>query len=203
MLRATTDLMVNVLVGIVAVAAVLAILRGGFGAAAKIAHRWSAPSSRSSLLKTFDAKFWGVVVMGGAVMILFFLPWLDRSPVQVDPLPARLAQVRVRRSSWSSSWCSATSARSRRRPIGNYVSQIGTLVYFGFFLLMPWWSRIGTFKPVPERVHVRRPLTAAASTTMKKLLISLLVACGFALSALRRRGQRRRLSVGQVPAARR
>ena len=35
---------------------------------------------------------------------------------------------------------------------GNYVSQIGTLVYFGFFLLMPWWSRIGTFKPVPERV---------------------------------------------------
>ena len=35
---------------------------------------------------------------------------------------------------------------------GNYVSQLGTLVYFGFFLLMPWWSRLGTFKPVPERV---------------------------------------------------
>ena len=34
------------------------------------------------LLKTFDAKFWGVVVMGGAVLILFFLPWLDRSPVK-------------------------------------------------------------------------------------------------------------------------
>jgi ubiquinol-cytochrome c reductase cytochrome b subunit len=25
-------------------------------------------------------------------------------------------------------------------------------VYFGFFLLMPWWSRLGTFKPVPDRV---------------------------------------------------
>jgi len=36
---------------------------------------------------------------------------------------------------------------------GNYLSQLGTLVYFGFFLLMPWWSRIGTFKPVPERVN--------------------------------------------------
>ena len=35
-----------------------------------------------ALLKTFDAKFWGVVVMGGAVIILFFLPWLDHSPVK-------------------------------------------------------------------------------------------------------------------------
>ena len=36
--------------------------------------------------------------------------------------------------------------------IGNYLSQIGTLVYFGFFLLMPWWSRLGTPKQVPDRV---------------------------------------------------
>ena len=35
---------------------------------------------------------------------------------------------------------------------GNYISQLGTILYFGFFLLMPWWSRLGTFKPVPERV---------------------------------------------------
>ena len=31
-------------------------------------------------------------------------------------------------------------------------SQILTLSYFAFFLLMPWWSRMGEFKPVPERV---------------------------------------------------
>jgi ubiquinol-cytochrome c reductase cytochrome b subunit len=36
--------------------------------------------------------------------------------------------------------------------LGNLLSQTGTLVYFGFFLLMPWWTRLGTFKPVPERV---------------------------------------------------
>jgi len=36
--------------------------------------------------------------------------------------------------------------------IANRVSQAGTLFYFGFFLLMPWWSRMGTFKPVPSRV---------------------------------------------------
>ena len=32
------------------------------------------------------------------------------------------------------------------------VAQVGTVYYFGFFLLMPWWSRLGQFKPVPERV---------------------------------------------------
>jgi hypothetical protein len=26
----------------------------------------------------------------------------------------------------------------------------GTVIYFGFFALMPWWSRMGTFKPVPD-----------------------------------------------------
>jgi len=35
---------------------------------------------------------------------------------------------------------------------GTLVSQVGTLFYFGFFLLMPWWSTIGTFKQVPDRV---------------------------------------------------
>jgi ubiquinol-cytochrome c reductase cytochrome b subunit len=37
--------------------------------------------------------------------------------------------------------------------IGTLVAQAGTLFYFGFFLLMPWWSRIGTPKPVPDRVN--------------------------------------------------
>ena len=37
-------------------------------------------------------------------------------------------------------------------PASTFFAQFGTLVYFGFFLLMPWWSRLGTFKPVPERV---------------------------------------------------
>jgi ubiquinol-cytochrome c reductase cytochrome b subunit len=32
------------------------------------------------------------------------------------------------------------------------ISQVGTLFYFGFFLLMPWWSRMGEFKPVPDRI---------------------------------------------------
>ena len=103
------------------------------------------------LLKTFDAKFWGVVVMGGAVIILFFLPWLDNSPVK---------SIRYR-PSWQL-WLYAVfvvfflmlgylgiQPPSRH---GHRVAQVGTLFYFGFFLLMPWWSTIGTPKPVPDRV---------------------------------------------------
>jgi ubiquinol-cytochrome c reductase cytochrome b subunit len=153
MLRATTDVMVDVLAVLLGLGAVLGILRGNFGAKGKIALAVAAIVG-VALLKTFDAKFWGVVVMGGAVIILFFLPWLDRSPVR---------SIRYR-PGWhrivygvlvafflvlgyiGSQPPSATS---------NYISQFGTIVYFGFFLLMPWWSRLGTFKPLPDRVHFR------------------------------------------------
>jgi ubiquinol-cytochrome c reductase cytochrome b subunit len=37
-------------------------------------------------------------------------------------------------------------------PVSERLSQICTLLYFAFFLFMPWWSRLGTFRPVPERV---------------------------------------------------
>ena len=150
MLRATTDLMVDVLAVILALGAVLGIVRGNFGAMGKIALAVTAIVA-VALLKTFDAKFWGVVVMGGAVIILFFLPWLDRSLVR---------SIRYR-----PSWHMVVYAvlvffflvlgylgSQPPSTAGNYLSQVGTLVYFGFFLLMPWWSRLGTFKPLPDRV---------------------------------------------------
>ena len=150
MLRATTDLMVNILAGLVALGAVLGIVRGGFSTMGKLALAIAALVA-VFLLKTFDAKFWGVCVMGGAVIILFFLPWLDRS----------LAKSIRYRPSWHKYFYGVfvfffliLGYLGSQPPsaAGNVVSQIGTLVYFGFFLLMPWWSRVGTFKPVPERV---------------------------------------------------
>ena len=103
------------------------------------------------LMLSIDAKFWGVVVMGGAVIILFFLPWLDNSPVK---------SIRYR-PSWHKYlygifvFVFVVLGYLGVQPpsaIGERVSQAGTLFYFGFFLLMPWWSRIGEPKPVPDRV---------------------------------------------------
>ena len=151
MLRATTDLMVNVLCVIVALGAVLGVLKGRFGGAAKIALLVAAAVG-IFLLKTFDAKFWGVVVMGGAVIILFFLPWLDKSPVR---------SIRYR-PGWHK-WVYGVFVVfflvlgylgiQPPSPVGTLIAQIGTVYYFGFFLLMPWWSRLGTFKPVPARIN--------------------------------------------------
>jgi ubiquinol-cytochrome c reductase cytochrome b subunit len=35
---------------------------------------------------------------------------------------------------------------------GTVMSQVGTLLYFAFFALMPWYTRMDKTKPVPERV---------------------------------------------------
>lgn len=150
MLRATTDQMINVLVGLIGLGAVLAVLKGGFKSQIKIGIMVLALVAIAAL-KIFEAKFWGVVVMGGAVVILFALPWLDQSPVK---------SIRYR-----PTWHKILYAIfvvvffvlgylgvQPPSPIGERVAQVGTLVYFGFFILMPIWSRLGQFKTPPDRV---------------------------------------------------
>ena len=150
MLRATTDPMVNVFVVLTAVGAAVTLLFGGLSRNAKIGVAVSALVF-IGLLKAFDAKFWGVVVMGGAVVIMFFLPWLDNSPVR---------SIRYR-PGWHKVLYGVFAVvmvilgyLGIKPPsdAGTLASQIGTVFYFGFFMLMPWWSRIGEFKPVPDRV---------------------------------------------------
>jgi ubiquinol-cytochrome c reductase cytochrome b subunit len=99
----------------------------------------------------FDAKFWGVLVMGGSVVIFFFLPWLDNSPV-------KSIRYRPQGQKYIYGLFVVTFVVlgylgiQPPSPIGEKVSQLGTLIYFGFFLAMPWWSKMGQFKPVPSRV---------------------------------------------------
>lgn len=150
MLRAITSEMMYVLVACVLLGALLGVAKAKVSAALKGAVVIGALAV-VALMLSIDAKFWGVVVMGGAVIILFFLPWLDASPVK---------SIRYR-----PGWHKVVYAVfvinflilgylgvQPPSPIGERVSQVGTLFYFGFFLLMPWWSRLGEFKPVPERI---------------------------------------------------
>ena len=98
-----------------------------------------------------DAKVWGVVAMGASTLIFFFLPWLDRSPVKsIRYRPAlhkyiyTLFVVCFLILGYLGT-LPPTDART-------LASQICTLLYFAFFLGMPWWSRMGECKPVPARV---------------------------------------------------
>ena len=103
------------------------------------------------------AKLWGVLAMGAAIVLLFFLPWLDRSPVR---------SIRYR------GWMYKTALTlfvitfvmlgylGTRNPshvdlglLKNVTwSQIGLVVYFAFFLLMPIYTRMDRTKPEPDRV---------------------------------------------------
>ena len=150
MLRATTTELVYVFVALIGLGAALAILKGRFSGAIKGAIAVVAVVA-AALLLTFEPKFWGVVVMGGAVVIMFFLPWLDY---------AEAKSIRYR-PTWHK-WMYAIFVFvfavlgylgvQPPSPVGERVSQVGTLFYFGFFILMPWWSRIGQSRPVPDRV---------------------------------------------------
>jgi ubiquinol-cytochrome c reductase cytochrome b subunit len=150
MLRAITSEMMYVLIGCVVAGVALTVLKSKLAAIFKLVLIAVAAGAIASML-LIDAKFWGVVVMGGAVVILFFLPWLDYSEVK---------SIRYR-PSWNKYLYGAFVINflvlgylgvQPPSAIGERISQIGTLFYFGFFILMPWWSKLGTFKPVPSRV---------------------------------------------------
>jgi ubiquinol-cytochrome c reductase cytochrome b subunit len=96
-------------------------------------------------------QVWGVIVMGAAIVLLFFLPWLDHSPVKS-----------IRYKGWLTRFMLALFVVSfvmlaicgMRPPQGIYplLARIFTATYFAFFLLMPWYSKIDRTKPVPDRV---------------------------------------------------
>ena len=100
----------------------------------------------------FDAKFWGVVIMGGSVVILFFLPWLDKSPVRSIRYRPDFHKY-IYGAFIISFVILGYLGIKPPSPIFEKISQICTIYYLAFFFAMPWWSKMGTFKPVPDRVN--------------------------------------------------
>jgi len=115
----------------------------------------------------FNSQFWGVLAMGASVVLFFFLPWLDRGAVK---------SIRYRGTLYKS-WLAAFVISflilgypgvvpvtvwgqfPDNWPLlggadrATVLARVLTLVYFLFFLLMPWYTARDKTKPVPERVH--------------------------------------------------
>jgi ubiquinol-cytochrome c reductase cytochrome b subunit len=113
------------------------------------------------------SQFWGVLAMAGGVVVFFFLPWLDRGAVK---------SIRYRGSlykSWlalfvvcflvlgylgtvpvtiwgqfTDGWADELDTKDK----ATWLARLLTLVYFLFFILMPWYTARDRTKPVPERV---------------------------------------------------
>ena len=102
-------------------------------------------------LFTIEAKVWGVALMGGAVISFFLLPWLDQSPVKSirykGPLYKTVLAIFV-----INFFVLGFYGTQPVTTGGTITSQFCTMVYFAFFALMPWYSRMDKTRPEPQRV---------------------------------------------------
>lgn len=99
----------------------------------------------------FNSQFPGVLVMGLAIVVLFLLPWLDRSPVKSIRYKGPVSKIAIGIfvvTFISLGWLGTQPATG----IYTTFAQIFTVLYFAFFILMPFYSALDPCKEVPERV---------------------------------------------------
>ena len=101
-----------------------------------------------------DAKFWGMLVMFGAIGILFVLPWLDKSPVKSMRYKGRLSRFALLMFVVSFIILGYLGTQSVS-PAKTLLAQIMTLVYFAYFFAMPWYTRIEKTAQPPQRLTGR------------------------------------------------
>lgn len=102
-------------------------------------------------LAGLDAKFWGLVVMAGAIVVPAVLPWLDKSPVKsirYKGLGSKIMLALFVISFFILGYLGTVHPTPGR----TFLAQICTGIYFAYFLLMPWYTRAEKTKPVPDRV---------------------------------------------------
>jgi len=96
-------------------------------------------------------QVWGVLAMFASIIVMFFLPWLDRSPVKSIRYKGPITKMMIGMFVivFIALGVLGTLPPS---PLLTVLAQVGTVLYFAFFLLMPIYSKIDKTKPVPERV---------------------------------------------------
>ena len=101
-----------------------------------------------------DAKFWGLIVMFGAIAILFVVPWLDKSPVRSMRYKGWLSRGALLGFlvSFFILGVLGTLSVSQGKTL---LAQIMTVVYFAYFFAMPWYTRAEQTSQPPERVTGR------------------------------------------------
>jgi ubiquinol-cytochrome c reductase cytochrome b subunit len=104
-----------------------------------------------AILRAVPDKLWGFILFALAVVLPVFLPWLDR---------ARVKSIRYRGWIYKSAlsifvvtflslgWLGTQPAEN----IYVVAARIFSVIYFAFFLLMPYYTAIDKTKPVPDRV---------------------------------------------------
>lgn len=104
-----------------------------------------------AILRAIPNKLLGLSTMAAAIALMFVLPWLDRSRVRsirYKGTYSKIALVVFVISFIGLGYLGHEGVS----PLRTMLARLFTLGYFGFFLLMPFYSRIEKTKPLPERV---------------------------------------------------
>jgi len=104
-----------------------------------------------AILRAVPSKLGGVIAMGAAIAILFVLPWLDRSPVRSMRYKGIHSKIWLALFAISFVVLGVLGAIPAG-PVETLLARIFTVIYFLFFLLMPFYTSMETVKPVPDRV---------------------------------------------------
>jgi ubiquinol-cytochrome c reductase cytochrome b subunit len=105
-----------------------------------------------AILRAVPSQLGGVVAMGFACILFCFLPWLDRSPVKSIRYRGwkyRSALIAFTISFVALGWLGIQAPT----PLYTWMARIFSLIYFLFFLLMPFYTSNDNDKPVPDRVR--------------------------------------------------
>ncbi len=105
-----------------------------------------------AMLRVVPSKLGGVCVMFGAIALLFFVPWLDRSAVKSVRYRGWLTKVMLALLAVCFVWLGKIGAGPGTDPVETQIGRVLTFLYFAFFITMPVWSKLDKTKPVPERV---------------------------------------------------
>lgn len=104
-----------------------------------------------AILRAVPDKLGGVIAMFAAVGILFFLPWLDRSPVKSMRYRGMFSKLML--AMFVVSFCALGYLGLKQpTPARTIAAQVFSILYFVFFLAMPIYTKLDKTKPVPDRL---------------------------------------------------
>jgi ubiquinol-cytochrome c reductase cytochrome b subunit len=104
-----------------------------------------------AILRAVPDKFLGVVAMGGAIFVMFLLPWLDRSPVKSIRYRGGIYKLAIGVFVISFIALGYLGTQPATATM-TWFARGFSLLYFGFFVSLLIIPRFEKTKPVPDRV---------------------------------------------------
>lgn len=105
-----------------------------------------------AMLRVVPNKLGGVLVMFGAIALLFLVPWLDKARVKSIRYRGALAKTMFLLLAFAFLWLGKIGSGPGTDINETYIGRVLTFFYFMFFITMPIWTKLDRTKPVPERV---------------------------------------------------